>query len=314
VLDLWLMVVMCAYVIEIVLVWFPVPARFSIGWYGGLFFSALSGSLVLLVLLYETTTLYAKLLRAVSAQRGERTARLMTGDAVSGSIAHEVRQPLAAIAASAAAGRRWLDRQPPDLAEAQAAFEAIATTGRRANALIESIRAMHRKNVATRTFVDMNELVLEALDQLRGELRQDRITVQTDLPQALPGVSGDPVQLQQVLVNLIANAIEAMASAEGPRELTVRSAPHQAGGAVISVADTGPGISPQDVDQIFNSQFTTKSHGMGMGLSICRSIVEAHDGQLWVTPNRPRGAVFQLLVPAAPPGRAAADAGEGLRT
>jgi signal transduction histidine kinase len=299
-LDLWLLVVMCAYVIELSLISFPVRARFSLGWYSARVFEVLAGSLVLFVLLDEITTLYARLLRAISAQRRERAARLMTGDAVSASIAHEIRQPLAAMTASAAAGRRWLNRETPDLPEAIAAFEAISMTGRRASALIESIRAMFRKETGMRSSIDMNELISEALDLHRGELRTHRISVRTELPGGLPRVNGDRVQVQQVLVNLISNAIESMANTDGPRELSLRSAVEDSGGALISVADTGPGVDPDQVNRIFDPLFTTKAHGMGMGLSICRSIVEAHDGQLWVTGNRPRGAIFHLLVPADP--------------
>ncbi|MDB5467577.1 MAG: hypothetical protein JWQ46_2339 [Phenylobacterium sp.] len=313
VLDLWLMVVMCAYVVEIGLIRFPVPARYSVGWYSGRVIGVLSGSLVLFVLLYEITTLYGKLLAAVSAQRRERQARLMTGDAVSASIAHEIRQPLAAMTTNAAAGRRWLNRETPNLGEAMAAFEAISAAGQRAGALIEGIRAMFRKDVAARTCVDMNELVSEALGQLRDELRQHRISVRTESPTRALRVSGDRVQLQQVLVNLIANAIDSMASTEGLRELCVKSAAHEGGGVVISISDTGPGVEPKNRDQIFNPLFSTKAHGMGMGLSICRSIAEAHDGQLWVTANQPQGAVFQLLVPADTPGREKPSRGEDLR-
>jgi len=305
VLDLWLMVVMCGGAIEMVMIGYPNPARYSMGWYSGRVVGVLSGSLVLVVLLYEITTLYARLLRAVAAQRQERAARLMTGEAVSASIAHEIRQPLAAMTASAAAGRRWLNRQPPDAAEAIAAFEAILATGRRASALIESIRAMFRKDLATRISLDMTELVMEVLELLEVELREHRIAVRVEAPDQTPRVSGDRVQLQQVLINLISNAIEAMAGADGRRELRVRSETHETGGVVISVADTGLGIAPADADQIFNAAFTTKRRGMGMGLSICRSIVEAHDGQLWVTGNRPHGAVFQLLIPADTPRREA---------
>jgi signal transduction histidine kinase len=300
VLDLWLMVVMCAQVIEIVLVWFPDPTRFSIGWYAGRVIGVVSGSLVLFVLLREIATLYARLLRAVSAERRERVARLMTGDAVSGSIAHEIRQPLAAITASAAAGRRWLARDPPNLAEATAAFEAISTTGRRASALIESIRAMFQERPGTRTFIGPNELVGEALMLLRDDLREHRIALQIDCAGRLPQVNGDRVQLQQVLVNLISNAIESMASTDGPRELCVTSTVHETGGALISVADTGPGVDPKEMNRIFSPLVTTKTHGVGMGLSVCRSILEAHGGRLWMTANLPRGAVFQLLLPASP--------------
>jgi C4-dicarboxylate-specific signal transduction histidine kinase len=299
------MVVMCAYVIEIALIWFPVPARFSIGWYSGRVVGVFSGSVVLFVLLYEITTLYAKLLRAVRAQRQEREARLLTGDVVSASIAHEIRQPLTAMTTSADAGRRWLRRDVPDLAEAIAAFEAISMNGRRASAVIEGIRAMFRKDTAARASIDMNDLVSEALALVRGELREHRVYVRTEASRRLPRVNGDRVQLQQVLVNLIANAIDSMASMEGLRELCVKSAVHEAGGAVISIADTGRGVDPEAVDQIFSPLFTTKAHGMGMGLSICRSIIEAHDGRLWVTANQPHGAVFHFQVPASSEQRSA---------
>jgi signal transduction histidine kinase len=298
VLDLWLMVVMCAYVIEMCLISFPVPARYSVGWYGGRIFGFLSGSLVLFVLLYETTTLYARLLRAVFAQRRERLARMITGDAVSTSIAHEVKQPLAAMITNASAGLRWLDRATPDLNEAKAAFEQIVVTGHHAGAVIESIRATFKKDVRPRTSLDINELVREALSLMRGELQTHRVSVQAEPDQRLPRVKGDRVQLQQVLLNLITNAIDSMAATVGARVLYVKSKVHDSGGVMVSVEDTGTGVEPKDIEQIFNPLFTTKSHGMGMGLSICRSIIEAHEGQLWVTPNRSQGAVFQFILPA----------------
>jgi signal transduction histidine kinase len=298
VLDLWLMVVMCAYLIEICLISFPVPARYSVGWYGGRIFGFLSGSLVLFVLLYETTTLYAGLLRAVLAQRRERLARLMTGDAVSASIAHEVRQPLSAMILVAGAGLRWLDRATPDLDEAKAAFKEIVATSNRAEAVIGSIRAIFRKDVGTRTSLDINELVREALALMRGELQTHRVSVQAEPNERLPRVKGDRVQLQQVLLNLITNAIDSMAATDGARVLCVRSKVNESGGVMVSVEDTGPGVEPKDIEQIFNPLFTTKSHGMGMGLSICRSIIEAHEGQLWAAPNRSQGAVLQFILPA----------------
>src|SRR5216684_3616803 len=161
VLDLWLMVVMCAYVIEITLIAFPIPARFSVGWYAGRVCGFLSASLLLFVLLYEITILYAQLLRAVSAQRREREARLMTGDAVSASIAHEVKQPLTGMIANADAGLRWLERSMPD--EAKAAFEQIVADGHRAAAVIGSIRAIFKKDDRNRTSLDINQLIGEAL-------------------------------------------------------------------------------------------------------------------------------------------------------
>jgi len=296
VLDLWLMVVMCAYVVEICLIAFPIPVRFSVGWYAGRVCGFVSGSLLLFVLLYEITTLYARLLRALLAQRREREARLMTGDAVAATIAHEVTQPLSGMITNADAGLRWLDRSTPDLDEAKAAFEQIVADGHRAGAVIESIRAIFKKNAGNRTSLDVNELIGEALALTRGDLQRHRILVQAEPNAQLPQVRGDRIQLQQVLLNLITNAIDSMAAKDGARVLGVRSEVHDGGGVIVSVTDTGTGIGSQELERIFNPLFTTKSGGMGMGLSICRSIIEAHDGQLWATPNKPEGAVFQFLL------------------
>ena len=298
VLDLWLMVVICAYAIEIYLVAFPGLARFSGGWYAGRVFGFVSGSLVLFVLLYEITTLYARLLRAVFAQRREREARLMTGDAVSTSIAHEIKQPLSGMITNADAGLRWLDRTTPDLDKAKASFKLIISDGHRAGAVIESIRAIFKKDARNRTLLDINELVGDALALVGDELQKHRVSVQAEQNEQLPRVKGDRVQMQQVLLNLITNAIDSMVAKDGSRVLCVRSEVHGGGGVIVSVADTGTGIGPQELERIFNPLFTTKSGGMGMGLSICRSIIEAHDGQLWVAPNKPEGAVFQFMLRA----------------
>lgn len=297
-LDLWLMVVMCAFVIEMCLISFPVPARYSVGWYGGRICGVLSGSLVLLILLYEITTLYARLLRAVLAQRREHEARLLTGDAVAASIAHEVKQPLAAMITNANAGQRWLERATPDVDEAKAALKRVITDGHRAAAVIGSIRAMYKKDVRPRSAMDINELVRESVELMRGELQTHRVSVQAEPNERLPRVKVDRVQLQQVLVNLIANAIDAMAANHGARVLRVKCSAHDSGGVMVSVEDTGRGVAPKDVEQIFNPLFTTKAHGMGMGLSICRSIIEAHDGRLWAVPNALQGAVFHFVLPA----------------
>ena len=288
VLDLWLMVVMCAYAVEIA---FP---RFSLGWYAGRMLGLLSGSLVLFVLLYEITILYAQLLRAVLAQRHEREARLMTGDAVAATIAHEVKQPLTGMITNADAGLRWLDRAMPD--EAKAAFEQIVADGHRAGAVIESIRAIFKKDTRNRISLDINDLIGEALALTRGDLERHRILVQADKNEQLPQVRGDRIQLQQVLLNLITNAIDSMAAKKGARVLGVRSEVRDGASVIVSVADTGTGIGSQELERIFNPLFTTKSGGMGMGLSICRSIIEAHDGQLWVAPNKPEGTVFQFML------------------
>jgi len=297
VLDLWLIVVMCACVIELCLS-FPVPARYSVGWYSGRLFGFLSGSLVLFVLLYETTTLYGALLRALLAQRRERLARLLTGEAVSASIAHELRQPLAAMTTDASAGLRWLDRARPDVEEAKAALKNIVAAGHRAGGIIDSIRALFRKDGPMRASLDLNELIRESLSLMRGELQAHRISVQVEPGERLPRVKGDRIQLQQVLLNLITNAIEAMVIAKEPRILSVTSTSQDSDSVLISVEDTGEGVEPNHLERIFSPRFTTKARGTGMGLAICRSIIEAHEGHLWAASNRPLGAAFRFTLPA----------------
>jgi signal transduction histidine kinase len=298
VLDLWLMVALCAYAIEIYLSAFVGPARFSAGWIAARIFGFMSSILVLSVLLYEITTLYGQLLRAVMAQRHEREARLMTGDAVAAAMAHEIKQPLSAMITNADTAVRWLDRSMPDIEKAKEALQRIAANGHRSAAVIGSIRAMFRSDARNRSSLDINELIKEAINMLRSDLQKHRISVQSDTNRQVPQVTVDRIQLQQVLLNLIANAIDSMAGEDEPRILSVKSEVLD-GGIMVAVADSGKGIASQDVDRIFNPLFTTKSDGMGMGLSICRSIIEAHDGRLRVAGNTPRGAVFQFVLPVA---------------
>ena len=300
-LDLWLMVVMYLFTIEQSLSYYPDPVRFSVGWYAVRVIGIISSCLVLIVLLHEIVALYAKLLGAILAQRREREARLMTGDAVAASIAHEVKQPLTAMIMTADAGFRFLDRSMPNLDRAKEAFKRIADDGHRAGAVVDSIRANFRNDERTRTSLDVNELIQEALALKRGDLLKYRIVVQAEPNRYLPEVQGNRVQLQQVLLNLITNAIDAMAAKDEPRVLSVKTVAHEGNGVMILVADTGTGIDSQDIDRIFNPLFTTKSDGMGMGLSICRAIIEAHNGRLWFAPNSPQGAVFQFTLQANNP-------------
>jgi LPXTG-motif cell wall-anchored protein len=295
-LDLWLMVVMFVFLIEMPTSYYPDPSRFSPGWYAARLFGFLGSSLVLIVLLYEIEALYVRLLGAVLAQRREREARLMTGDAVAASIAHEVKQPLTAMVTSADAGFRFLDRSTPNLDRAKEAFKLIAADGHRAGEVVENIRANFRNDVRTRTSFDVNEVIREALALERSDLEKHRILVQAEPNDRLPEVRGNRVQLQQVLLNLITNAIYAMAAKDEPRVLRVKSEAYEGDSVMVSVADTGTGINSHDVDRIFNPLFTTKSDGMGMGLTICRAIIEAHDGRLWFSPNTPRGAVFHFTL------------------
>ncbi|WP_213955838.1 MULTISPECIES: MASE4 domain-containing protein [unclassified Variovorax] len=302
-LDLWLMVVLCAHAFEVPLTYFPAQIIYGVGWYAGRVFGFLSSILVLIVLLYEITTLYAKLLAAVLAQRREREARRMTGDAVAATIAHEVRQPLSGMITSAEAGLRFLDRAQPDAGKAGDAFRRVVADGHRAAAVLQSIRAIFRNEVRHRTRLDVEALIRKSLALVVGDLQRHQILVHSAPGKSLPEVHGDRIQLQQVLLNLIMNAVDSMSARDEPRVLQVSSEPYEGDGIKVSVADTGAGVGTQDVERIFSPLFTTKPDGMGMGLSICRSIVEAHHGRLWVDPNTPRGAVFQFTlrpgVPAA---------------
>jgi len=230
----------------------------------------------------------------VVRQRREREARLMTGDAVAASIAHEVRQPLTAMVTTADAGLRFLDRAAPNVERAKAAFRNIAADGHRAGAVVASLRANFKTDAQERTTIDIDELIGEAIALGERDLRQHGVLVHAEPNRTSSGIMGNRVQLQQVLLNLIMNAVDSMAAIDGPRILTVGSAAGEADRIVVSVADTGAGIDADHSDRIFNPLFTTKSSGMGMGLSICRAIIEAHDGQLSFAPNTPRGAVFRF--------------------
>ena len=219
--------------------------------------------------------------------------------AMSASIAHEINQPLAAIVTNANAGLRWLANKTPDLDEARAAFKRVATDGHRAGEVIESVRMMFKKESGEISSVDLNELIQNVLRLLRGELQRQGIVVQTDLTRPFPLVLGHSGQLQQVILNLVKNGAEAMDTVSGrERALRVKSTIHESGGVLVSLEDSGTGIDPKDVDNIFDSFFTTKPQGMGMGLSICRSIIEAHHGRLWASPGVDHGSVFNIYLPA----------------
>jgi signal transduction histidine kinase len=320
-LDEWLVVALCALLIEVALASVLSGDRYTLSWYAGRFYQLVTATVVMVVLLAETTTLYMgvarsntllqheRLLleRAVQGQRREREARLVTGDAVAATIAHEVKQPLAAMITRADTGFRWLDRQVPDFNKAKAQFRQITAEAQRAAALIDGIRANFRNDSRTKISLDVNDLIQESVALARDDLQSHRILLKVDANPQKPRVIGDRIQLQQVLLNLITNAIDSMAAKEGRRDLCVRSEIRRDGDVEVSVEDTGTGISPQDIERVFNPLFTTKAGGMGMGLWICRSIVEAHEGQLWAAPNAPEGAVFRFAL--RPDTGASTDAG-----
>jgi len=311
-LDLWLVVVMSLYVIEIPLAYYPTPIRFSVAFYTVRILGIVASAVVLVVMLHEITTLYVRLLRALCDQRRERQARMVTGDVVAASIAHEVKQPLTAIITTADAGRHFLDRDVPDLGRVKEALARIAADGHRAGAVIDNIRATFRNEVRNRTLLDVNELIRDALLLQRDDLRKHKILVHVEPDHQLPPVRADRIQLQQVLLNLISNAIAAMVARDEPRVLQFKST-HADDSVMVSIADTGSGVDAQDSERIFNPHFTTKPDGMGMGLSICRSIVESHQGRLWFAPNLPQGAVFRFTLSAESGDGHGASRGAGLK-
>jgi signal transduction histidine kinase len=234
-----------------------------------------------------------------------RAARLTTMGVMTASIAHEISQPLAAIVASSNAALRWLGRASPNLDEVSSILKRVVSDGHRAGDVIGSVRAMFKNDSHERTWLDANDVVREVLAFARGELHHHDISVETELLPELPQVLTDRVQLQQVLLNLIMNAIEAMSAVTtGSRLLTVKSEISQTRDVLITVEDSGTGIEAKDIDRIFDAFFTTKSNGMGMGLSICRSIIEAHGGRLWASPAVPQGSIFHVVLPSD-------DAGDG---
>jgi PAS domain S-box-containing protein len=227
--------------------------------------------------------------------------RVTTLGELAASIAHEINQPLAAIVADANASLNWLAAADPNLEMVREALAAVVNDGHRAGDVIQRIRQLATKTDPQRARMAINDVIRDILPLVRTEVRSHDVSLRLDLAPALPPVLGDRVQLQQVLINLVMNGIEAMASvADRPRELVIRSAPHEGGQVLVAVEDAGVGIDPNSVNQLFSAFFSTKPAGMGMGLSISRSIVEAHGGRLWATPNPTHGATFHFALPGMP--------------
>ena len=224
--------------------------------------------------------------------------RITTMGQLTASIAHEVNQPIAAVVTNAQAALRWLNMQPSDPEEVRQALDRIVKAGRRAGDVISRMRALVRKAPPRKDQLDINDTIREVIALTGSELRRTGTSLQTQLADGLPLVPGDRIQLQQVMLNLILNAVEAMSgSDEGSRELLISTEEDGANGVRIAVRDWGPGLKPESLDRLFDAFYTTKPDGMGMGLSICRSIIEAHGGRVWATTNVPQGAVLQFTLP-----------------
>jgi two-component system, LuxR family, sensor kinase FixL len=225
--------------------------------------------------------------------------RVTTLGEMTASIAHEVNQPLGAVVNNASACLRWLAGQAPNLEEARQSAALIIADGHRASEIIGRIRALIKKAPPRKDWLDINETILEVIALARNEAQKNHVSLQTQLSSDLPLILADRIQLQQVTLNLIINAIEAMSGAGGsPRELRIGSTKDDSQGVRVTVRDSGPGLDPKSLDHLFTAFYTTKPQGMGMGLAISRSIIEAHGGRLWATANEGRGATFQFALPA----------------
>jgi C4-dicarboxylate-specific signal transduction histidine kinase len=225
--------------------------------------------------------------------------RVMTVGELTASIAHELNQPLAAIVTNSNACLRWLGGAQPNLDEARKAVDRIIKDSYRASDVISRVRALVKKTPARNDLVDLNEVIVEVLALAQNQARRAGVVLKRELATDLPRVRGDRVQLQQVILNLVINGLEAIAkNKNGERELSISSGIDDSKDMTIAVRDTGEGLDPANLERVFDAFFTTKADGMGMGLAISRTIIESHGGRLWVTPNSPRGAIFQFTLPA----------------
>jgi PAS domain S-box-containing protein len=224
--------------------------------------------------------------------------RVATMGQLTASIAHEVNQPIAALLINAETAVRWLDRQPPNLEKATPLIDHIIRDGRRAADILSRIRNFSKKAPVRKTSLEMNETILDVIGLTQAVILKNGVLAKMQLSEGLPSILGDRVQLQQVILNLIMNAVEAMSELrEGSRELSISTSRVESGSVLVAVSDTGPGLPQAGPKHIFEAFYTTKANGLGMGLSICRSIIEAHGGRLWTTPNEPHGATFLVVLP-----------------
>jgi signal transduction histidine kinase len=298
VLDLWLMVMCCAWLAETSVTAF-VTARFTFGFYASRLYAFAAVFSILLILLSETLSLYANLVYSAIRRRSNREGRQIAMDAMAASVAHEVNQPIAAMTLNSEAALILLSRTPQNLDEIRAALEAIVSDGARAGAVIASLRAMFKRDTRQRVPIDVNQLLQETLRLVDVDLRSQQVIVSTELRGLLPKVMADRAQLQQVFLNLFVNAIEAMHGInDRVRLLQIRSDFIQAhSGILVTVEDSGSGIDSKDKDHILEPFFSTKTKGMGIGLAICKSIIEAHGGHIRASDSHPYGTIFHVALP-----------------
>jgi signal transduction histidine kinase len=302
VLDLWLMVVAAVFIMELVFSGLLPSARFSVGFYAGRVLSLITSCIVLSLLLVETMRLYAELARSNVMLMLERENKLMNLEAVAASISHELKQPLGSINLDCETAKILMQRSPPEVQQTIEVLNNIITATQRANGHLEGIRDLFARSSPVQESIDVNDIVRATVHLFAGEIGSHNISTRTELSPISPVGFGHRSQIQQVLANLLLNAIEALAKVpDGTRVVTIRTRADLSM-VVVEVEDTGPGIAPDRIGRVFDPFVTTKSQGMGLGLAICRTIVERHGGKLATLPAHPRGTIFRLLLPAAKQG------------
>ncbi len=298
ILDVWLAVTVLISLPDFSLAFFYAGIRFSLGWYTARSFTLIGSCIVLVVLLVETTMLYVRLASAITLQRRERAHQLMSVDEATAAIAHEIRQPLSGILLSCETALHCLEREAPDVAEARECVADAIGDSRRASDTVTAVRALFKTSPRRRSMTDINRLVREVPRMVENDLHVQGVSVSTELQEDVPKIPADPTQLQQVILNLVKNAIDAIAI--GPTtQKAIRLITTYDGKSVVSiyVQDTGPGITLDNETHVFDPFFTTKPSGMGLGLSISRRIIEEHDGNLRLTETTRKGCTFEITLP-----------------
>jgi signal transduction histidine kinase len=301
VLDLWIMVAVLALMLEVLLAGVLSSARYSLGVYAGRTLALVTSTVVLVILLAEMTRLYALLASSNVMLRREQNNKLMSLEALAASISHEVRQPLAGISLKSSALLRFIGGTPPRLDKIRSAAEEIIAAAHRVSQILDDIRQLFGSAERAQSPVDINDLAVKASRTLDSELKSRNVVTRIQLASQLPLVMGHSGQLQEVIVNLMQNAVDAMGSVDNDRRVLRIRTEHTGDAISVEIEDTGPGIDPKNSDNIFDAFFTTKSHGMGLGLAICRMIVERHKGQLTASSAHPHGAIFRIMLPHMKP-------------
>jgi signal transduction histidine kinase len=297
-LAVWLMVTVFATLPDLTLTTVLTTVRFTLGWYTARSYALIAGCTVLIVLLTETIWLYARLARTTVLLRRERANRLMSLDAATGAIAHEIAQPLAAIATGGSAILNWLKRSPPNLDEVRTSAIGVIESSRRANEIVSSVRTLFKKTDDRRNLTHLDDVAREVLGLLQHDLESSQVTVATEHLVNLPPVRADRIQLQQIVLNLVKNAIEAMSSVpSGSRHVRVVTRLNGNSTVLLSVQDSGHGITAEHQGRIFDPFFTTKPTGMGLGLAICRTVAQDHGGNLRLVETSSHGSIFEIELP-----------------